>query len=526
MGRRTSLVRRPSRRSRFEGAIKALLFAAASVSVAHDARDRLLAAAETISFFGDVPIGDYLFGTKWTPLFAGDQQSFGVLPLVWGTLYLTGIGLLVAVPVGLLSGMYLSEFAPRRVRKVVKPVLEVLAGVPTIVFGYFALTFFTPEVLRDVLGLDVNQFNALSAGIILGVLVVPTIATLVEDAMSAVPQSLREGSAGLGANRVQTAIRVVFPAALSGVVAALVLGASRAIGETVIILIAGGQPANLSLNPTESYQSMAAFIAATSRGDIPTGSIEYETIFVVGMTLFVFTLILNIVSIRLVRQLPAGVRMTGAQIAARAARPGRASRGPRAATARSPRSSARSCSAPSASACSRSPRCSTTSRATGCPKLSVDFLTSFPSRIIPASSGIQSAIYGTLWLMVMLRGDRRPARRRDRGLPRGVRGPQEVVEPHRRGQHPEPRRGALGRLRHPRARVHRARPDLARAHGAGGRDHARAAGAARRDHRRARGDPRRAAVDPRGLARARRHAVADDLEAGAARARSPASRPA
>jgi phosphate transport system permease protein len=302
IGRRTSLVRRPSGRSRFEGAIKAVLSAAAAVSVLTTLAIVFSLLSETLAFFGDVPVADFLFGTKWTPLFAGDQKSFGVLPLVWGTLYLTGIGLLVAIPVGVLSGMYLSEFAPRRVRRVIKPVLEVLAGVPTIVFGYFALTFFTPDVLRNALGLGVNQFNALSAGIVLGILVVPTIATLVEDAMSAVPQSLREGSAGLGANGVQTAIRVVFPAALSGVVAALVLGASRAIGETVIILIAGGQQANLSLNPYESYQSMAAFIAATARGDIPTGSLEYETIFVVGMTLFVFTLILNIVAIRLVRK--------------------------------------------------------------------------------------------------------------------------------------------------------------------------------------------------------------------------------
>jgi phosphate transport system permease protein len=301
-GRRTSLVRRPSRRSRFEAVVRALLFGAATVSIATTLAIVFSLLQETIAFFGDVPIGDYLLGTKWTPQFAGDQQSFGVLPLIWGTLYLTGIGLAVAIPVGILSGIYLSEFAPRRMRKVVKPLLELLAGVPTIVFGYFALTFFTPEVLRGALGLGVNQFNALSAGIVLGILVVPTIATLVEDAMAAVPQSMREGSAGLGANRVQTAIRVVFPAALSGVVAALVLGASRAIGETVIILIAGGQTANLSVNPTESYQSMAAFIAATARGDIPTGSIEYETIFVVGMTLFVLTLALNMVSIRLVRR--------------------------------------------------------------------------------------------------------------------------------------------------------------------------------------------------------------------------------
>jgi phosphate transport system permease protein len=300
-GRRTSLVRRPSRRSRFESAIRTVLFVAAIVSVVTTLAIVISLITETIRFFGDVPAGDFLFGTKWTPLLAGDQQSFGVIPLVWGTLYLTGIGLLVAVPVGLLCAIYLSEFAPNRVRKIVKPVLELLAGVPTIVFGYFALTFFTPEILRG-LGLAVNQFNALSAGIILGILVIPTIASVAEDALSAVPQSLREGSAGLGANRVQTAVRVVFPAALSGVVAALVLGASRAIGETVIILIAGGQRANLSLNPYESYQSMAAFIAATARGDIPTDSIEYETIFVVAMTLFLLTLALNLVSIRLVRK--------------------------------------------------------------------------------------------------------------------------------------------------------------------------------------------------------------------------------
>jgi phosphate transport system permease protein len=302
MGRRTSLVRRPTRRSRFEGAIRVALMCAAFVSIATTLGIIFSLLRESISFLGDVPLGDYVFGTKWTPLLQGDQQSFGVIPLVWGTIYLTAIGLLVAVPIGLLCAMYLSEFAPRRVRKTIKPVLEVLAGVPTIVFGYFALTFFTPQVLRGLLGIDVNQFNALSAGIILGVLVVPTIASVSEDALSAVPQSLREGAAGLGANRVQVAVRVVFPAALSGVVAALVLGASRAVGETVIILIAGGQRANLGLNPTESFQSMAAFTAATARGDIPTGSVKYETIFVVGMTLFLLTLLLNVVSIRLVRK--------------------------------------------------------------------------------------------------------------------------------------------------------------------------------------------------------------------------------
>ena len=160
MGRRTSLVRRPSPRSRFEGAIRAVLFAAALVSIATTLAIVFSLIRETLAFFGDVPIGDFLFGTKWSPLFHGEQQSFGVLPLVWGTLYLTAIGLLVAIPVGLLSGIYLAEFAPRRVRKLVKPVLEILAGVPTIVFGYFALTFFTPNVLRDTLHIEVNTFNA------------------------------------------------------------------------------------------------------------------------------------------------------------------------------------------------------------------------------------------------------------------------------------------------------------------------------------------------------------------------------
>jgi phosphate transport system permease protein len=298
---RTDLARAPSARSRFEGAIKAALAGAAVLSVLTTLAIVASLLRETVSFFGDVPAHEFLFGTKWTPLLHADQQSFGVLPLVWGTIYLSLIALAVAVPLGLLAAIYLSEYAPRRVRAAVKPVLEVLAGVPTIVFGYFALTFFTPAVLRGV-GLDVNQFNALSAGIIMGLLVLPTIASVAEDGMSAVPASLREGAFGLGASRLQVSVRVVFPAALSAIVAALVLGASRAIGETVIVLVAGGQTANLGVDPRESFQSMAAFIAATARGDIPTGSIEYETIFAVGFTLFVLTLALNTISIRLVRR--------------------------------------------------------------------------------------------------------------------------------------------------------------------------------------------------------------------------------
>ena len=301
-GARVDLTRAPSARSRFEGGIRVALFAAAGLSVLTTLAIVGSLIVETVEFFGEVPVGDYFFGTKWSPTFAGEQQSFGVLPLVWGTIYLSLIALVVAVPLGLLAAIYLSEYAPNRVRKTIKPVLEVLAGVPTIVFGYFALTFFTPEILRDLVGVNVNIYNGLAAGIIMGLLVLPTIASVSEDAMSAVPASLREGAFGLGASKLQVSLRIVFPAALSGIVAALVLGASRAVGETVIVLIAGGQTPNLGLNPAESYQSMAAFIGPRRAGDIPTGSIEFLTIFTVGLTLFVLTLGLNMVSIRLVRK--------------------------------------------------------------------------------------------------------------------------------------------------------------------------------------------------------------------------------
>ena len=291
-----------SRRSVGEGAIRIALLAAAAVSVLTTIGIVFSLVREAVVFFGEVGLAEFLLGTKWSPTLAGDQQSFGVIPLVTGTLYLSAIALLVAVPLGLLAAIYLSEYAPRRVHGVVKPVLELLAGVPTIVFGYFALTFFTPEILRGVLDLPVRSYNALSAGIVLGLLVLPTIASVAEDAMSAVPASLREGAFGLGASKLQVSLRIVFPAALSGIVAALILGASRAIGETVVILIAGGQLARLGVDPTQGYQSMAAYIAAQSRGDIPTGSVEYGTIFAVGLTLFVLTLALNAVSIRLVRR--------------------------------------------------------------------------------------------------------------------------------------------------------------------------------------------------------------------------------
>ena len=295
------LTRTPTPRSRFEAGVKIALVAASLLSVVTTVCIVGSLLFETVSFFGEVPVTDFLFGTKWSPTFAGEQASFGVLPLLWGTLYMSLIALLVAVPLGLLAAIYLSEYAPPRVRRVIKPMLELLAGVPTIVFGYFALTFFTPTILQG-LGIEVGVFNALSAGLIMGLLVLPTIASIAEDAMSAVPQSLREGAFGLGANRMQVSLQIVFPAALSGIVAALVLGASRAIGETVLVLVAGGQSPNLGIDPRESYQTMAAFIASIARGDIPTGSIEYKTIFAVGFTLFVLTFVLNLISIRLVRK--------------------------------------------------------------------------------------------------------------------------------------------------------------------------------------------------------------------------------
>jgi phosphate transport system permease protein len=301
-GARVDLTRTPTARSRFEACVKVALMAAAAVSVLTTLLIVGSLLFESIEFFGEVPIGDFLGGTKWTPQFAGEQQSFGVLPLIWGTIYLSLIALVVAVPLGLLSAIYLSEYAPPRVRKTIKPVLELLAGVPTIVFGYFALTFFSPKVLNDLFGIGVGVFNGLGAGLIMGLLVLPTIASVAEDAMSAVPASLREGAFGLGASKLQVSLRIVFPAALSGIVAALVLGASRAIGETVLVLIAGGQTANLGLDPRESFQTMAAYIAAQARGDIPAGSVEYLTIFAVGFTLFLLTLLLNIISIRLVRK--------------------------------------------------------------------------------------------------------------------------------------------------------------------------------------------------------------------------------
>jgi len=280
--------------------IKGLLVLAAFISILTTTGIVVSLVEETITFFGDVPVGDYLFGTEWTPLF--NPPSFGVLPLVLGTFIISLIGMLVAIPLGLGAAVYLSEYARPGVRKTLKPILELLAGVPTIVFGYFALTFFTPEILRGLFGSDVQIFNGLSAGIIIGFLIIPTVASISEDAMSAVPQSLREGAFGLGGSKLQVTMRVVFPAALSGIVASIVLGLSRAVGETMVVLIAAGLQPQWGANALNPMETMTAFIAATGKGDVSTGSIAYKTIFAVGTTLFVITLIMNLFSIRFVRK--------------------------------------------------------------------------------------------------------------------------------------------------------------------------------------------------------------------------------
>ena len=289
-----------ARRRPTEAAVKAFLVLCSLISVLTTIGILIALLEETVAFFGDVGIVDFFTGSEWAPLFA--DPSYGVWPLVWGTLQITLISLVVAVPLGLGAAVYLSEYARPGVRKTLKPILELLAGIPTIVFGYFALTYFTPTILNDLLGLDVQVFNSLSAGIIMGFMVLPTVASLAEDAMTAVPHSLREGAFGLGASKLQVSMRIVVPAALSGIVAAIVLGVSRAIGETMIVLVAAGQIPSTAVSPSEPHATMTAFIAGTAKGDVPTGSIGYETIFAVGATLFFMTLLMNAIAIRFVRR--------------------------------------------------------------------------------------------------------------------------------------------------------------------------------------------------------------------------------
>jgi phosphate transport system permease protein len=247
---------------------------------------------ETTAFLREVPVTEFLFGTVWTPLFS--DKHFGVLPLVTGTLLTSGVAMLVALPAGLMTAIYLSEYAAPIVRRTVKPILELLAGVPTVVYGYFALLFVTPKLQALVPGL--SGFNALSPGIVMGIMILPLVSSLSEDALRSVPNGLREGAYALGATRMEAAVRVVLPAAFSGVSAACVLAVSRAIGETMIVAIAAGQQPRMTLDPRVPVETMTAYIVQVSLGDTPAGSLEYRTIFAVGMLLFVSTFILNLCS--------------------------------------------------------------------------------------------------------------------------------------------------------------------------------------------------------------------------------------
>jgi len=245
---------------------------------------------EGSGFFRDVSIWEFLTGTQWTPLFA--QPKFGILPLVSGTLLVTGIAVLVALPVGLIVAVYLSEYAPFKIKEVAKPILELLAAVPTVVYGYFALLFLTP-ILRNFIP-ELSGFNALSPGIIMGIMIIPYVSSVSEDSMKAVPMQIREGSYAMGATKFQTAFKVVIPSAFSGIAAAFIIGISRAIGETMVVAIAAGMMPNLTLNPIEPIQTLTAYIVGVSLGDVPHGTLEYKTIFAAGITLFFMTLFLNI----------------------------------------------------------------------------------------------------------------------------------------------------------------------------------------------------------------------------------------
>ncbi|MFD2671682.1 phosphate ABC transporter permease subunit PstC [Marinicrinis sediminis] len=254
----------------------------------------LILVTEAYHFFEVVPFWDFITGTKWTPLFGGDQQAFGVLPLVVGTFLITVIACIVAIPIGLGSAIYLSEYAPHKIRTILKPVLEILAGIPTIVYGFFALTFVTP-IIKELFP-QTMMFNALSAGLVVGVMIIPMISSLSEDAMNAVPRSLRDAGYALGSTKLEVAIKIVVPAAFSGIVSSFVLGISRAIGETMIVTVAAGLTPNMSFNPLESVQTLTAYIVSVSSGDTTYGSVPYLTIYSVGITLFVLTLIMNIIA--------------------------------------------------------------------------------------------------------------------------------------------------------------------------------------------------------------------------------------
>jgi phosphate transport system permease protein len=288
-----------------ERVARAIFFVCATVSIFTTAGIVAVLFGETAGFFKEVSLAQFLGDTEWTPLFA--DRHFGIWPLLSGTLLTTAIAMAVAVPLGLLAAVYLSEFARERQRRILKPILELLAGVPTVVYGYFALMLVTPVLQRVVPGL--SGFNALGAGIVMGLMIVPVVASLSEDAIFAVPASLREAAYALGVRKVPTIFRVVIPSAFSGIAAAVLLGVSRAIGETMIVAIAAGQQPRLTLDPRVPIETMTAYIVQVSLGDTPTGTIEYRTIFAVGLSLFVITLALNLLSHRLRRRVLKGAHI-------------------------------------------------------------------------------------------------------------------------------------------------------------------------------------------------------------------------
>ena len=280
-----------------ERAIEGILFLAASVSVFTTAGIVYVLVKESALFFSHVPVLDFLTDTQWTPLF--DDAHFGIMVLISGTLVSSAVALGVAIPLGTISAIYLSEFSTQRVRELAKPALEMLGGVPTIVYGYFALLFVTPILQWLIPGLP--GFNLLSAGLVMGIMIVPYVASLSEDAMRAVPMGLREGAYAMGATRFQTSVRVVAPAAFSGLAAAYILGVSRAVGETMILAVAAGMQPNLTWNPLEPAATITSYIVQVALGDLPHGSVGYRTIFAAGLTLLLITLTFNILG-HLLRQ--------------------------------------------------------------------------------------------------------------------------------------------------------------------------------------------------------------------------------
>ncbi len=290
--------RGPARRYLRERLIGAALLLCSGVSILTTVGIVAVLVVEAAAFFAEVSPVEFLTGTRWTPLFR--PQHFGVLPLLTGSVLVAAGAALVALPVGLASAIYLSEYARPRVRRILKPSLEVLAGIPTVVYGYFALTFITP-MLRAVWP-QTQVFNAASASIVVGIMIIPMVSSLAEDAMSAVPDSLREAAYALGATKLEVSTRTVVPAALSGILASFILALSRAIGETMIVTIAAGATPNLTLNPLESVQTMTAYIAQISLGETPFGTVEYRTIFAVGLALFAVTLLMNIASMLVLRR--------------------------------------------------------------------------------------------------------------------------------------------------------------------------------------------------------------------------------